>query len=117
MNKKEIMRFFELLDKICPDACEIFLTGAAAAAVYGNIRPTMDVDFAVKLSREATSGEDLEKKWQTVSKAIEKVSTKTGIAAQYAEDIDRWSSISLLDYQAQVWPLSRSIEWVCPNYH
>lgn len=99
MNKREIVHFFELLNEICPETCEIFLTGAGAGSLYGNIRPTTDIDFALKLPSKGHPDSDFEARWQKISKAIEEVSARTGIAAQYAEDIDRWSSIHLLDYQ------------------
>ncbi len=45
---------------------------------------------------------------------VGKKNLRTGIAAQYAEDIDRWSSIALMDYKKHVYLYQRfgSIE-VC----
>lgn len=88
MNKKQIERYFQILGKIYSKKCKIILTGAAAGALYGRIRATMDIDF----SAEAAD-------WENFSKAVEETSVRTGIAAQYAEDIDRWSSITLMDYK------------------
>ncbi len=87
MNKAQVERYFKILGDIYPKKCRIILTGAAAGALYGRVRATMDVDFAAQ-------AED----WGRFSKAIDEASRRTGIAAQYAEDIDRWSSITLMDY-------------------
>ncbi len=97
MNQKEIIHFFELLADRFGDKCRIILTGAAAGALYGRVRPTTDIDFALKI--EAGSQQTYDRSWQAFTKAVEEVSATTGIAAQYAEDIDRWSSITLLDYE------------------
>lgn len=88
MNKKQIERYFQILDKIYAKKCRIIITGAAAGALYGGVRATMDIDF----SAEAAD-------WENFSKAVEEASIRTGIAAQYAEDIDRWSSIAFMDYK------------------
>lgn len=88
MNKKQIERYFKLLDKIYDKNCIVILTGAAAGVLYGRVRATMDIDF----SAEAAD-------WETFSKAVQETSMRTGIEPQYAEDIDRWSSITLMDYK------------------
>jgi len=88
MNKKQVERYFKTLSKIYAGRCRIILTGAAAGALYGRVRATMDIDF----SAEAAD-------WENFSRAVEETSARTGIAAQYAEDIDRWSSITLMDYK------------------
>jgi hypothetical protein len=88
MNKKQIERYFKILDKIYSKKCRIILTGAAAGALYGRVRATMDIDFSAQAAD-----------WENFSKAVEEASVRTGIAAQYAEDIDRWSSISFMDYK------------------
>lgn len=88
MNKKQIERYFKIVDKIYGKKCKIIVTGAAAGALYGRIRATMDIDF----SAEAAD-------WENFSKAVKEASVRTGIAAQYAEDIDRWSSITFMDYK------------------
>ncbi len=88
MNKTQIERYFKILDKIYAKECRVILTGAAAGALYGRVRATMDIDF----SAEAAD-------WEGFSNAVEETSMRTGIAAQYAEDIDRWSSITLMNYK------------------
>lgn len=96
MNKTQISRYFTKLAKIFPEPCLILLTGAAAGSIYGSVRPTRDLDFALRF--KARSKRQKEKLWQEFRKATEQISLQTGIAVQYAEDIDRWSSITYLDY-------------------
>src|SRR3990167_7891761 len=101
MNQEEIVRFFEILADRFDRKCRIILTGAAAGSLYGRVRPTTDIDFSLRIETKAS--EDHDQLWQSFAKAAEEVSARTGIATQYAEDIDRWSSITLLDYQNHVY--------------
>ena len=87
MNKSQVERYFKILGALYPKYCRVILTGAAAGALYGSPRGTMDVDFAAQT-----------RDWKRFVKAVEEASARTGIVAQYAEDIDRWSSITLMDY-------------------
>ena len=96
MNKKQIERYFKTLAGIYPRRCRVILTGAAAGALYGRVRATMDIDFS------AETGD-----WELFSKAVKEVGMRTGIAAQYSEDIDRWSSISLMDYKKHTFAYRR----------
>lgn len=105
MNKGQIKRYFGTLAKIFKQPCRIILTGAAAGVIYGRIRSTMDIDFAVKFkTRSKRKADEL---WQDFSKATSEVTARTGIVVQFAEDIDRWSSITFLDYQEN----TRPFEW------
>jgi hypothetical protein len=96
MNKRQIERYFALLAELYPKPCRVILTGAAAGALYGRVRSTMDVDFAAKTAD-----------WDGFSKAVQETSLRTGIAAQHAEDIDRWSAITLMDYARHTRPYRR----------
>ena len=87
MNKTQIDRYFKILSGIYPGKCRIIVTGASAGALYGRVRATMDIDFAATAVN-----------WERFSKAVHETSLRTGIAAQFSEDIDRWSSITLMDY-------------------
>ncbi len=88
MNKRQIDRYFSVLSKLYPKKCRLILTGAAAGVLYGRLRSTVDVDFAARTAD-----------WAGFSKSVSETGLRTGIAAQFAEDIDRWSSITLLDYE------------------
>jgi hypothetical protein len=86
---RDIHRFFEDLNRRVGRPVEIVLTGGAAAILQGTSRATFDIDFELRLRRASESA------WDQVQKAIAQTSTATGIAAQYGEDIDQWSAISL----------------------
>jgi hypothetical protein len=93
MNPKEIERFFKGVAKDYPEEATVYLTGAAAGALMGGVRPSMDVDFGVEL-KSGTA-----KQWDQLSAAIEKNKALTGLGSNYDEDIDRWGMITLMDYQ------------------
>jgi hypothetical protein len=100
MNQKQIDRFFQILSKQLEEEAVVLLTGAAAGTIWGRIRPSVDIDFAVQ-----TRGQDKEA-WERLEAAIERVKL-TGIQANYAEDIDRWGLITLLDYKRRTHPYRR----------
>jgi len=101
MNRRQIDTFFRVLAEQSNEKVTILLTGAAAGAVWGHVRPSVDVDFAVQLR----TGE--KKSWEKVAAAIERTVQLTGIQANYAEDIDRWGLITLLDYKRRTRPYRR----------
>ncbi len=105
MNLQGISRVFRALKKEFDQPCRVILTGAGAGVVYGRIRATMDLDFALKFKTGSLAAK--EKLWREFQEAAKKVSAKTGIAFQYAEDIDRWSSITFLDYEKHARPFKK----------
>ncbi len=105
MNARQVSRYFKTLSLFFAAPCEILLTGAAAGAVYGRVRASMDVDFALKI--KVLRASEKQNAWQEFEAAAVKTKEATGIAAQYAEDIDRWSSISFLDYWKHTRPFKR----------
>ena len=105
MNQKEVVRYFRILSKFYRHPCTVILTGAGAGTLYGNIRATMDLDFALKL--KARSPHEKEKLWQEFAAQTRQVTLRTGVAVQYAEDIDRWSAITLLDYADHTRPFQK----------
>ena len=80
------------------DPAEVILTGAVAGAIFGNVRSSADIDFAIEPKR---SGKGC---WDRVDAALRQTSRATGINVQYARDIDRWGMISLLDYRKKTLP-------------
>lgn len=90
MKLPDIDNFFSELSKVYKSKAEIILTGGAAAAILGGVRPTLDIDFEVKLANP--------KEWETFQQAITATAKKTGIKAQFAEKIEQWSQVTLLDY-------------------
>lgn len=93
MGPQEIERFFTSLSKELQEPVVVFLTGAAAGAAWGHARASVDIDFAI---RPKKSGKQT---WEEIDAAVQKAAQETGIAAQYAQEIERWGMITLLDYQ------------------
>jgi len=93
MKSPPTYRFFRALSKELNDPVKVFLTGAAAGALFGNVRSSADVDFAIEPIRERKGS------WDKIDDALKRASQATGITVQYARDIDRWGMISLLDYR------------------
>ena len=102
MNSGEILRYFKIVSRHFDEPSEVILTGAACGSFYGRIRASMDVDFAIRF--KTTSAATKEKLWFEFKEATRKATIRTGMAAQYAEDIDRWSMISFLDYRKKARP-------------
>lgn len=98
MNKEDIHKFFVVLDETLQKPAEIILTGAAAGALMGNIRPSLDIDFEIRLRTSQ------KKDQEAVEKAVFTASQKTGLAANYSEDISHWSMIDYLDYRKTARP-------------
>ena len=88
MKAKDIRRFFEELDRRLNAPVRVILTGGAAAVLQGVARVTYDIDFELDFKKAGANRD-------TVQKAIQDAGQSTGITPHYAEDIDRWSAISL----------------------
>lgn len=97
MTEKEIIQYFKELSSLFQHSARVLLTGAVAGSIYGGVRATMDVDFALEFKTRSKASK--QKLWEEFQQAAEKVRERTKISAQYAEDIDRWSSITYLDYK------------------
>lgn len=115
MREKDIDFFFKTLDEELRHSADVILTGAAAGSILGNIRPSVDIDFQMKL-RGAPS--------QNVSffpdDAVKRASERTGIAVNFSDSIDRWSMIGLLDYEKHALPYKTighlTIKVLSPDY-
>lgn len=101
MNRTQIDGFFRVLAEQWGGKGIVLLTGAAAASIWGHVRPSVDIDFAVQLKRRGRSV------WGKLEDAIDRTVRLTGIQANYAEDIDRWGLITLLDYRRHTRPYRR----------
>ncbi|MDP3722751.1 MAG: hypothetical protein Q8R91_04550 [Candidatus Omnitrophota bacterium] len=93
MNPRQIHTFFRVLARELNQPARVILTGAAAGSIWGSARPSLDIDFAITLRRNSAE------QWEAVERAVARTIRLTGIPANYAEDIDRWGPISLLDYR------------------
>jgi hypothetical protein len=95
VTRRRIDAFFRELDRELRQKADVILVGASAGALMGHIRPSVDIDFEIRLSNDhhLYPPADLEA-------VIKKVSYKIGVAVNFSENISRWSMISFLDYRA-----------------
>lgn len=93
MTPKRIERFLATLAAELGVPARAYVTGAAAAALWGRVRPSVDVNLGLEL-RPGTRAS-----WDLVQAAVDRTVRLTGIPASVAEDIDRWGMITLLDYR------------------
>lgn len=102
MKQADIDRFFEALDKTLNIDAEVILIGAAAGALMGNVRPSLDIDFEIRARQEldAAAKEGLNDSIQAVSKGL-------AISVNFSDDIGHWSMIDYLDYREKAVPYKR----------
>lgn len=101
MSRRQVEQFFRVFSKELNEPATVILTGAAAGALWGHVRPSRDVDFAIQPRRRDRGC------WERIEAAVERATQVTGITANYAQDIDRWGTISLMDYQTHTRPYRR----------
>lgn len=89
MTPELIDRFFLNLSCQLGQPATVILIGGAAALLLGGARPTEDIDFAIKGKGPA----------DRLADAISTARNQTGVKTEYAEDIERWSMLTLLDYR------------------
>ena len=93
MNRRQIDRYLTILAQELDRPARAYITGAAAGALWGRVRPSVDIDLGLELR----SGKD--RSWEIIQQAVDRTTLLTGIPASVAEDIDRWGMITLLDYR------------------
>jgi hypothetical protein len=105
VTPRRIEHFLKILAAELGVPARVYVTGAAAAALWGRVRPSLDVDLGIEL-RSKTGSKSGSKKssnkagsWDLVQSAIDRTVRLTGIAASAASDIDRWGMITLMDYR------------------
>ncbi|MBI3615364.1 MAG: hypothetical protein HY211_02490 [Candidatus Omnitrophica bacterium] len=98
MNQRQINRFFRVLSIQLDEPSVVILTGAAAGSLLGHSRSSLDIDFAIRPSRRGR------RRWMKIEEAVGRTIRLTGIQANFAEDIDRWGVISLMDYRRRTIP-------------
>ena len=96
MTRRRIEHFLGVLARELDRPARAYVTGAAAAALWGRVRPSVDVDLGIELLGPRG---DRSQSWQVVEAAVTRTTRLTGIPANVAEDIDRWGMITLLDYR------------------
>ncbi len=103
MKKNIVDLYFLELDRALPGAASVILTGAAAGAIYGHIRPSVDIDFEIRLKgKKRTQSQD-----EILQDSIGEVSSRLGIAANYSDNISRWSMIDYLNYRQSAIPYKK----------
>lgn len=95
MRKNIIDLFFIELDRGLSTPTRVILTGAAAGAIYGNVRQSVDIDFEIRFKRKGRKGD----RDEILQDLIREISSKLGIAANYSDDISHWSMIDYLNYR------------------
>lgn len=100
MRRRTIDAFFRELSRQLDRPARVILTGAACGSLMGHIRPSLDVDFEIRIAGAGKKPSDPER----LTKAVQSASRLTGLAAQYAADISRWSMIDYLDYRKTAVP-------------
>lgn len=98
MRSPEADKFFRALEKRLDEPVTVYLTGAIAGAIFGKVRSSADIDFAVEPKRGG------ERRWRKINDALLETSDEVCVTVQYARDIDRWGMISLLDYRRTAIP-------------
>ena len=93
MTPRQIERVMATLAAELGIPARAYLTGAAAAALWGRVRPSYDVDLGLEPKENSRAS------WALVQRAVERTTKLTGVAVSVAEDIDRWGMITLLDYK------------------
>ena len=93
MKPRQIEQFLAILARELGIPARAYVTGAAAAAFWGRVRPSLDIDFGLELQKGRAA------EWERVEAAVERTSRLTGIPANVAADIDRWGMITLLNYR------------------
>jgi hypothetical protein len=91
MNLQQAEAYFTELGKQLPAQTVIVLTGGIAASLLADARTTDDIDFAVI--------KPLVKHWDAIAEVLQRLAAKRGIQVQFGEDLDRWSSVTLLDWK------------------
>ena len=102
MKPSQIDRFFTRLDAHLGRVATVIVTGAGAGSIMGHIRPSMDIDFEIRLRLGNSS-----RVKKALIGAIEQAQAQTGIAVNYSEDISGWSMVSFLDYRRKAKPYKR----------
>lgn len=113
MRKKQIDFFFTMLDQELGQKGEVILLGASAGSLMGHIRPSLDIDFEIRLRGARKNKKRLEQ-------SIIKTARAAGVAVNFSEDVSCWSRISYLDYRKTARPYREfgklTVKLIAPEY-
>ncbi len=105
MKLQDVHGFFEHVARRFSHPLTVLITGGAAAIVFGVSRATEDIDFEVAIAVPPSKSQEA---WIELERVLNEVQQRTGIAPEFSEDIDRWSSIALpFKKSKRVWKLGR----------
>jgi hypothetical protein len=93
VTEKTIRLYFKELDRRLQAEAEVILVGAGADSLMGHIRPSLDIDFEIRLKTRSA------KKRRLLDRAVKEAASAIGVAVNYSEDIGHWSMVSYLDYR------------------
>ena len=94
MDKNIIDLFFLEISKKTSKDTEVIITGAAAGALFGYSRPSLDIDFEIRKKGERDAAY-----LEYLDGVVREISTRMGVDINYGEDISHWSMIDYLDYR------------------
>lgn len=113
MRKRQIDFFFLELSKALSFRADIILLGASAGSLMGHIRPSLDIDFEIRMKGKNKDKSGLEEK-------ILKTAEKAGVAVNFSEDVSHWSMVSYLDYRRTARPYKKfgklNVKLIAPEY-
>lgn len=114
MRNQSINLFLKVLADELDTPAEVILTGAGAGFLLGHIRPSLDLDFEIRLKKKT-------KKAQIqLEEAVAKATKISGLSAQYSENIGGWSMISYLGYRKRAIPYRQfrklKVKIMAPEY-
>jgi hypothetical protein len=99
VNLREADAYFTALAEEVSTPLVLVLTGGIAAGILADERTTDDIDFAIlKYARKTLP---------QIEALVQRLAQQRGILVQYSSDIDRWSSVSFLDWQKHSRPYKR----------
>ncbi len=114
MNKKKIHEFFKRLDINLDRNATVIVVGASAASLMGHVRPSFDIDFEIRLSRNTPAQK------KRLAEIILKTARETGVAVNFSENIGGWSMVSYLNYRKTALPYRKTgklnIKLIEPGY-
>lgn len=91
--------YFKALSKETKSPLVLVLTGGIAAGILADERTTDDIDFAILRYVKKTLPE--------LELRLQRLAAKHKILVQFSSDIDRWSSVSFLDWKKHSRPYKK----------
>lgn len=115
MDKNIIDLFFLEISKKTTKDTEVIVTGAAAGALFGYSRPSLDIDFEIR-----GKGKKNEAYLEYLDGVVREISSRMSIDINYGEDISHWSMIDYLDYRDKAIPYKKmhrlDVRLMAPEY-